>query len=110
MILAALDVAARGGGGGGPRFLFPLLFILLLLLAAKVIRRRRGGYPGGRPHGSPMRLLQERFANGEIDRAEYEHRKAVLNGDDVVPAAPARPVATPPQDDVPEPPADSEDE
>ncbi|MEM8924829.1 MAG: SHOCT domain-containing protein [Actinomycetota bacterium] len=90
-----------GRGGGGPGFLFPLLFLLLIgFLVATVIRRRRGiGRFAG--YGSPLATLQERFARGEIDRAEFEHRKAVLSGDDNVPPAPHR--AAPPSPSAPGP-------
>ena len=93
MMLFALEQAGRGGERG-PGFLIPLLLLLLLgWIATRVIRRRRGGH-SWHTHGSPMQTLQERFARGEIDREEFEHRKAVLNGDDVVPPAPQR-VAAP---------------
>lgn len=103
MLLAAFDQASRGGDHG-PRFLFPLLLILLLsLLFAKIIRRRRGDGMHSHRHGSPMQTLQDRFARGEIDRAEFEHRKAVLDGSDIVPPAPAR--TAPTQSAPPSPPA-----
>ncbi len=88
MLLAALDLLAHGGARG-PRILFPLLMLLLFgLVIGWLIRRRRGGSLRGHAYGSPMQTLQERFARGEIDRAEFEHRKAVLVGADVVPPAP----------------------
>lgn len=113
MLLAALDHGYRSGGDHGPHFIFPLLLLLLLgFLAAKLIRRRRGGEPLRRPHhGSPSQTLADRFARGEIDRDEYEHRKAVLEGADVIPPAPARPMPptppAPPTAPVVTPPADA---
>lgn len=93
MLLAAFDHGVRGAERG-PHFIFPFLLLLLFgFLAAKVIRRRRGGMAFAHP-GSPMQTLQDRFARGEIDRDEFEHRKAVLDGADVVPPAPSRPEAT----------------
>ena len=90
MLLAALGTASRGGEHG-PRFLFPLLlFVLLGLLIGKVVRHRRGGGSHSHRHGSPMQTLENRFARGEIDRAEFDHRKAVLDGSDDVPPAPAK--------------------
>lgn len=93
MLLAALDHASRGGAHG-PRFIFPLLLLLLIgFTASRVIRRKRGGGGHHHRHGSALATLQDRFARGEIDRDEYDHRLAVLNGDDVIPPAPARPAA-----------------
>ena len=106
MLLALGDTVAHRGGDG-PYFLFPLLLLLLFgFVMAKLVRRRRGGhYPGGR--GSAMQTLQERFARGEIDRAEFDHRKAVLEGSDSIPPAPRQsaPQAPPPPpvvDDTPD--------
>ncbi len=102
MLLAALGTASRGGEHG-PRFIFPLLlFILLGLLIGKIVRHRRGGGgPHGYRHGSPIQTLESRFARGEIDRAEFDQRKAVLDGSDNVPPAPAR--SAPPAPVAPEP-------
>ncbi len=106
-MLFALEHAGRGGERG-PHFIFPLLFLLLLgLLVSKVIRRRGGG-KNWHTHGSPMQTLNDRFARGEIDREEFEHRKAVLEGADVIPPAPPRAGPTsapsaPPATEAPEP-------
>lgn len=89
MLLAMFPHIARGGDGG-PRVFIPLLFIVLIGgLVAWLIRRRRGAaiQPGS---GSAVETLRESFARGDIDRAEFEHRRAVLEGADVVPPAPAR--------------------
>ena len=92
-----------GRDGGG--FFFFLLTLALFGTAAyfliRAIRRRRG-WDGDRPDS--RRILDERFARGEIDRSEYEHRKAVLDGDDVIPPAPATAAAAtgaPPADTPP---------
>ena len=86
MSSAAFAFIARGGVHG-PRFLFPLLLLVLLgLLVGWLIWRRRGVGRGHARQGSAMQTLQERFARGEIDRNEFEHRKAVLVGADVVPS------------------------
>lgn len=91
MLLAALGTASRGGEHG-PRFFFPLLLLLLLgLLVGKIVRHRRGGPSPRYRHGSPVQTLEHRFARGEIDRAEFDHRKAVLDGSDDIPPAPANP-------------------
>jgi len=89
MLLAMFPHIARSGDGG-PRFLVPLLFLALIGgLVAWLIRRRRGAT--ARAGSSPaIETLRESFARGDIDRNEFEHRRAVLDGADVVPPASAR--------------------
>ena len=98
MNLAATELLAHGGRDGGGFFIFPfLMFILLTLLIVGFIRRRKGwggpGHPmspGGGGRGPDAKaVLDERFAKGQIDHAEYVHRKAVLDGDAHIPPAPA---------------------
>lgn len=111
MLFETIDLASREGGrgaGGGPRFFF--LFVLLLLAGlflAKAIRRRK--YGNDSRSDSAMQTLQDRFARGEIDQAEYDHRQAVLVGADVVPPPPAAaPTATPVTPATPAAPAEAE--
>ena len=106
--LAAADsgvfASNRNGDHEGGFFL-----LLLLALIGGVIffwRRRRGDAnvdltpPSVPPAPAGARaLLDERFARGEIDQAEYEHRRAVLAGESATP-----PVSGPPA--APEAPAD----
>ncbi|MDJ0770819.1 MAG: SHOCT domain-containing protein [Ilumatobacter sp.] len=102
MFSATLGLLAREGGDG-PRFLFPLVLLLLIGgLTWWLIRRRRGD----RGPESALSTLQDRFARGDIDRAEFEHRHAVLTGADAVPPAPNRPAPPAP----PAPPATSDAE
>ena len=88
-------------------------FFLLLLLAAigggiYLFRRRRNGGaaavaptpPPAAPVSDARALLDERFAKGEIDQAEYEHRRAVLEGRSTTPLVSEPPAA--PADDAPE--------
>ncbi|MEL6981613.1 MAG: SHOCT domain-containing protein [Actinomycetota bacterium] len=90
MLTPTIAFIARGGGVGGPGLLFPLLVLVLLgVLITWLIRRRTGG-PG---RASAMSVLQERFARGDIDQAEFEHRKAVLTGADTVPPSGSDPGA-----------------
>lgn len=82
MLTPTLAFLARGGPGG-PGFVMPLLLIALIGgLVYWLIRRRRGVTAD---NGSALEALRERFARGEIDQAEFEHRKAVLVGAEVVP-------------------------
>ncbi len=90
MIPETFTTLARIGGRGGRGFLVILLIALLGGLAALLIRRRRGGVQHRPPGQSADGILDDRFAKGEIDRDEYEHRRAVLAGDDKVPPAPSR--------------------
>ncbi len=88
MLMAVTEAADRHGGDGGPHFFIPLLLLLLIgFFVVRGVRRRRGyAYAG---HGaSPMATLQDRFARGEIDRKEFEYRRAVLRNDKDVPSEP----------------------
>jgi len=77
-----------GGGGWYGMILGPLFMILVLavLVAAVVllIRWAGGQWPGtASPHQAPpgrtpLEILRERFARGEIDKQEFEDRRRVL--------------------------------
>ena len=75
-----------GDGGALPwlgMFLGPLIMFGGLAFAVLVIAYLvRALGPGPTPFAaerSALDILQERFARGEIDRAEYEDRKRVLS-------------------------------
>ena len=61
-----------------------LFFVLLIGLLATLFRgSRRWRQHHGMPDwpdrgGSALRILSERFARGELDRTEFEERRAVL--------------------------------
>ncbi|NBS47590.1 MAG: SHOCT domain-containing protein [Betaproteobacteria bacterium] len=61
-----------------------LFFVLLIGLLARLFGgprrwRQHGGMPDGHDRsGSALRILGERFARGELDRAEFEERRSVL--------------------------------
>jgi putative membrane protein len=78
-----------GWGGGwypmifGP--LFMILFLAVLMALAVILVRWLGGpwqgpYPPHQlpPARTPLDILKERFARGEIDKAEFEDRRRVL--------------------------------
>ncbi|MGF1430468.1 SHOCT domain-containing protein [Kitasatospora sp. LaBMicrA B282] len=74
-------------GGWGPWFLFfPLFWLLFVVLVIFILRRtawRRGwhgpyGGPWAHDRQSPLAVLGERYARGEIDEEEYRARKATL--------------------------------
>ncbi|POX37862.1 hypothetical protein C3486_26155 [Streptomyces sp. Ru73] len=87
-----MDVLAMpwSGGGPGPWILFfPLLWAVAVIGAVAVLRRFvwRGRGPWQRPGGpvgaasgapSPLTVLGNRFASGEIDEDEYWRRLSVL--------------------------------
>ena len=74
-------------GGGSGWFLGPLMMLLFLVVAVVVVVlvvRWLGG-PGGGVSGasgpsgkSALRILEERFARGEIDEEEFRERKRAL--------------------------------
>lgn len=76
-----------GWGPGWAGWLVMVLFMLvfwggLIVLAVWAIRSFSPGR-GERstnPPGGAMAILEERFARGEIDREEFESRKAGLEG------------------------------
>ena len=71
MMLAIADLGGRAAGGG-LRFIGPLLFFLLAgLVIYMVIRRSRRYEPWMAQPSAGITVLEERYANGEIDREEY---------------------------------------
>jgi putative membrane protein len=76
-----------GGGWYGMIFgpLFMILFLAVLVAVVVLLVRWLGGLSQGNypPHQSPparmpLDILKERFARGEIDKAEFEDRRRVL--------------------------------
>lgn len=64
------------GFGGGFMWLFWILVIIVIAWALKAVFSNA---KGGAKDKSPMEILQERFARGEIDEEEFERRRKVLN-------------------------------
>ena len=72
-----------GWGGGWNTVIFgPLLMILflaLLIAAVVLLVRWLGGSRGSTSPGqTPLDILKERFARGEIDKEEFEERRRIL--------------------------------
>lgn len=76
-----------GWHGGWLGMLFAPLFIILVLaiviaVAILLVRSLGGPWQGAAPpppSRTPLDILQERFARGEIDKEEYEERRRVLS-------------------------------
>ena len=65
--------------------LWVLVVITLVLVIIKLIRRLRAGGPTPAPAGpvvdtEALKILQERYARGEIDQNEYLARRKDLSG------------------------------
>jgi len=72
-----------GGGWDGMFFgpLFMLLVVVAVVVTVVLLARRPGGSSPGTaqaPGRTPLDILKERFARGEIDKADYEDRRRVL--------------------------------
>jgi putative membrane protein len=71
---------------GGDWFFGPfmmLLFLGVLVAIVVLLVRWLGGVGPGMSAGgraTPLDVLRERYARGEIDKAEFEERKGVLGG------------------------------
>ena len=72
---------------GGAMIFGPLFMVLVLALVVAivvlVVRWLGGPWPGMSsshppPSRTPLNILKERFARGEIDKEEYEERRRVL--------------------------------
>jgi len=62
-------------------FFGPLFWILLLVVVIGFVmigRRPSHHVPPTSTRPGPLDILKERFARGEIDKAEYEERRKVL--------------------------------
>jgi len=69
--------SATMGWFGGVGMLVLMALVLAALVALVVVLARRGPQPPG-PGDTARRILDERFARGEIDQEEYERRRDAL--------------------------------
>ena len=80
----------HGSGFGASGWIAMLTMMAVLIVAAGVMFLRGGRRDGRRmdetpmhdraPERGPMDILDERFARNELDRDEYDARKAELRG------------------------------
>ena len=66
------------GFGGGFMWLFWILLIVVVVWALKATAFSNG--KAERKDKSPLEILQERFARGEIDEEEFERKRKLLSG------------------------------
>ena len=57
-------------------FIAPLVILIIILLRPKHTNQYRDNPRDNQDH--PLRILDERFAKGEIDEEEYRKRKDIL--------------------------------
>ena len=73
-----------GNGGFGMGFGGPILWILIIVAIALLVPWLRGQGTGSRPSAGDdhpnraLKILEERYARGEIDRDEFEQRRRDL--------------------------------
>jgi uncharacterized membrane protein len=91
IVVIVLAAVWMGGFGGHHVGFFPFWPLLILFFVFGGPRMFAGGHHRGRrsrryelapatPQDPALMTLRERFARGEIDRAEYEERRAILLG------------------------------
>lgn len=74
MLLTIALIGGRAAAGGGFFLLGPLIFLLVIgLIVFFVARRMRqsGAGPWRRPPSPGLKVLEERYASGEIERDEF---------------------------------------
>jgi putative membrane protein len=54
------------------------IILLVVLLVRWIGGSSQSGSPNARPRVTPLDILKERFAKGEIDKKEYDERKKAL--------------------------------
>ncbi len=78
-------MSEMGWGWGGMIFgpilmivVVVLVVVLVVLLVRWLVESGRGGASHNPPGKTPLDILKERFAKGEIDKVEFEERRRVL--------------------------------
>jgi putative membrane protein len=94
--VSASPALAQTGGGTGPNpgygayhhmwhggmFFHPLLSLLVIVAIIAIVARlfgwRHRGYGRYRGGSAALDILEERFARGEIDKAEFDEKRKML--------------------------------
>lgn len=58
---------------------FWALVVVAIVALIRGVSDDRPRWPRGPEHDDPLRVLDERFARGEIDLEDYQARRALLN-------------------------------
>jgi len=100
----------RYGPGGGPGWwvlgsiLWVAFWVAVVVVIVSLVRGRHHHHHGDQPGPSTpaLRVLEERYARGEISQEEFLERRSVLTGQ-APPSSPphANPPPAPPQDPSP---------
>jgi len=64
--------------GWGMWLIGPVVIVLIVWLVVSLVRDTAGSATSAPNSGGPRRILDDRFARGEIDRDEYQERLATL--------------------------------
>jgi len=59
-------------------FFGPMFVIVMMAICVGMMFFMMRGHRGEQPGDNAAKILRERYARGEIDKAEYEERRRVL--------------------------------
>jgi putative membrane protein len=68
---------ASGSMGGG-MWIFGILLIIGVVVLIKGLTGRTVDSPPAQRHETPLEILKARYARGEINEAEFQHRRSEL--------------------------------
>ena len=68
------------GGGLGMILFWGLIILVIVLVVRGLVGTGSRRDSAASSEKTPLQILQERFARGEIDKEEYEERRKTLSG------------------------------